>query len=60
MKDILNAGSSLPRIAMISTHGYVAAVDVLVLPYQRFSDHLVARHLLDAHLDTTSAERVRM
>lgn len=34
-------------------------VDVLVLPYQRFSDHLVARHLLDAHLDTTSAERVR-
>ncbi|MEI2672384.1 MAG: hypothetical protein V9G13_15020 [Marmoricola sp.] len=34
-------------------------VDVLVLPYQRFSDHLVARHLLDAHLDTTSAERLR-
>lgn len=25
MKDILHAGSSLPRIAMISTHGYVAA-----------------------------------
>lgn len=34
-------------------------VDVLMLPYQRFSDHLVARHLLDAHLDTTSAARVR-
>lgn len=34
-------------------------VDVLMLPYQRFSDHLVARHLLDAHLDTTSGARVR-
>ena len=34
-------------------------VDVLVLPYQRFSDHLVARHLLDAHLDARSEERVR-
>ena len=34
-------------------------VDVLVLPYQRFSDHLVARHLLDAHLDTSSTARVR-
>jgi mannosylfructose-phosphate synthase len=29
MKDILHAGSSLPRIAMISTHGYVAAVPPL-------------------------------
>lgn len=34
-------------------------VDVLVLPYQRFSDHLVARHLLDAHLDTSSTPRLR-
>lgn len=34
-------------------------VDVLVLPYQRFSDHLVARHLLDAHLDTSSTARLR-
>ncbi len=34
-------------------------VDVFILPYQRFSDHLVARHLLDAHLDTSSSSRVR-
>lgn len=34
-------------------------VDVFVLPYQRFSDHLVARHLLDAHLDTSSSASVR-
>lgn len=34
-------------------------VDVFLLPYQRFSDHLVARHLLDAHLETSSPERVR-
>lgn len=36
-----------------------AYVDVFMLPYQRFSDHLVARHLLDAHLDASSAARVR-
>jgi mannosylfructose-phosphate synthase len=28
-KDVLNAGSSLPRIAMVSTHGYVAATPPL-------------------------------
>lgn len=25
--------------------------DAVVFPYQRFGDHLIARHLLDAHLD---------
>jgi hypothetical protein len=34
-------------------------VDVLMLPYQRFSDHLVARHLLDEHLDVSSEARLR-
>ncbi|MDO9486643.1 MAG: hypothetical protein Q7K25_11360 [Actinomycetota bacterium] len=34
-------------------------VDIFMLPYQRFSDHLVARHLLDEHLDTSSTERLR-
>lgn len=34
-------------------------VDVYLLPYQRFSDHLVARHLLDQHLDTSSEARLR-
>lgn len=34
-------------------------VNVFILPYQRFSDHLVARHLLDAHLDTSSSASVR-
>lgn len=29
------------------------------LPYQRFSDHLIARHLLDAHLDKTSVAAVK-
>lgn len=32
---------------------------VITLPYQRFSDHLVARHLLERHLDTSTVERVR-
>lgn len=34
-------------------------VDVLMLPYQRFSDHLVARHLLDEHLDVSSEAKLR-
>ena len=29
------------------------------LPYQRFSDHLIARHLLKAHLDVTSAKTIK-
>jgi hypothetical protein len=29
------------------------------LPYQRFSDHLIARHLLKAHLDVSSAITIR-
>ncbi len=32
---------------------------VFRLPYQRFSDHLVARHLLKAHLDVSSAETIK-
>lgn len=33
--------------------------DIFMLPYQRFSDHLVARHLLDEHLDTSTEARLR-
>lgn len=32
---------------------------VLTFPYQRFADHLIARHLLDRHLDTRSEAAVR-
>lgn len=40
---------------------YVGGVyeTVLTLPYQRFADHLVARHLLDKHLDTSSETSLR-
>ena len=32
---------------------------IVQMPYQRFGDHLVARHLLREHLDTKSADAVR-
>lgn len=32
---------------------------VFRLPYQRFSDHLIARHLLKMHLDTSSAATIK-
>lgn len=34
-------------------------VEVIRLPYQRFSDHLIARHLLAQHLNTRSEGTVR-
>ena len=36
-----------------------AWIDALLLPYQRFSDHLVARHLLDEHLRFTTEAELR-
>lgn len=36
-----------------------AWLDTVRLPYQRFSDHLVSRHLLARHLDTSSAAAIR-
>lgn len=32
---------------------------VFRMPYQRFSDHLIARHLLKAHLDSSSPEAIK-
>lgn len=32
---------------------------VVVFPYQRFGDHLIARHLLEKHLTSSSEEAVR-
>ena len=34
-------------------------IEELQLPYQRFSDHLIARHLLERYLDTTSEITIR-
>ncbi len=34
-------------------------ITVIRLPYQRFSDHIIARHLLARHLDTTSEKTIR-
>ena len=34
-------------------------VEEIELPYQRFSDHLIARHLLERHLDTTDEATIR-
>jgi len=34
-------------------------IDVVRFPYQRFSDHIIARHLLNKYLDTTSESTIR-
>jgi hypothetical protein len=36
-----------------------APVPVIQFPYQRFGDHLIARHLLDRYLNTQSDEAIR-
>ena len=42
-----------------STKSGIKSRTVYRLPYQRFSDHLIARHLLKAYLDVTSAETIK-
>ena len=42
-----------------STKSGIKSRIVFRLPYQRFSDHLVARHLLKAHLDVSSAATIK-
>ena len=34
-------------------------IDVYKFPYQKFSDHLIARYLLDEYLNTTSIDAIR-
>lgn len=55
LNDMVAAGLLVEQLRYASG-GYVEA---LALPYQRFSDHLVARHLLAAHLDVGSESRLR-
>ena len=42
-----------------STKSGVKSRIVFRLPYQRFSDHLIARHLLSRYLDTTSIDTIK-
>jgi hypothetical protein len=55
VKSMVGAGLLVEH----SRYSQGAYFDVLVLPYQRFSDHLVARHLLDEHLDVSSEAKLR-
>jgi hypothetical protein len=32
--------------------------DVILMPYQRFSDHLISRHLLSSHLDASTQQTI--
>lgn len=52
----MRAAGLLIETSRYQDGGYV---DVYMLPYQRFSDHVVARHLLDEHLDTSSEAKLR-
>ncbi len=42
-----------------STKSGVKSRIVFRLPYQRFSDHLIARHLLSRYLDATSSDTIK-
>jgi hypothetical protein len=52
----MRAAGLLIETSRYEDGGYV---DIFMLPYQRFSDHLVARHLLDNHLDTSTEAKLR-
>lgn len=58
--DVLRTNGLIEEDAIWYTagSGYKSRI-VLRLPYQRFSDHLVARHLLKTHLDLSSIVAIR-
>ncbi|MCD1573256.1 hypothetical protein [Agromyces mediolanus] len=55
LRDMVSSGLLVEQLRY-QDGGYQEA---LALPYQRFSDHLVARHLLATHLDTSTITRLR-
>ena len=58
--DVLRTNGLIEEDAIwYSTDSGIKSRVVLRLPYQRFSDHLVARHLLKAHLDVSSAATIK-
>ncbi|MEK0363875.1 hypothetical protein [Pseudomonas sp. CBC3] len=58
--DVLRTNGLIEEDAVwySANSGYKTRV-VLRLPYQRFSDHLIARHLLKTHLDASSAAAIK-
>lgn len=58
--DVLRTSGLIEEDAVwySASSGYKSRV-VLRLPYQRFSDHLIARHLLKAHLDSSSIDAIK-
>lgn len=60
LHDVLRANGLIEEDAVwYSTNSGVKSRVVFRLPYQRFSDHLVARHLLKTHLDVSSAATIK-
>lgn len=58
--DVLRTNGLIEEdVVWYSTNSGFKSRIVYRLPYQRFSDHLVARHLLKTHLDTSSAETIK-
>ncbi|MGH2959837.1 MAG: hypothetical protein ACRDKE_09545, partial [Solirubrobacterales bacterium] len=58
--DVLRTNGLIEEDAVwYSTNAGFKSRVVFRLPYQRFSDHLVARHLLKTHLDVSSAATIK-
>lgn len=58
--DVLRTSGLIEEDAVwYSTNSGAKSRVVFRLPYQRFSDHLVARHLLKTHLDLSSAATIK-
>lgn len=58
--DILRTNGLIDEdVVCYSSGKEVKSRVVYRLPYQRFSDHLIARHLLDAYLNTVSEKSVK-
>ncbi|HEY5798593.1 MAG TPA: hypothetical protein VIT92_00155 [Burkholderiaceae bacterium] len=59
IEELRTSGLIEEDVIWYSTKAGIKSRIVLRLPYQRFSDHLIARHLLKMHLDTSSVASIK-
>ena len=55
LKSLVNAGVLFENYSWLNG----GRQEIVKLPYQKFSDHIIARHLFDNYLDNKSIETVR-
>jgi hypothetical protein len=59
LESLRTSGLLEEDVIWYRSQGQIKSRIVFRLPYQRFSDHLIARHLLEAYLDVSSVAAIK-